>query len=71
MLASPGRRVRQRTRSPCLSTGNARDIARTEGLSTVQIWVTPYGLGSVPFHIRHIASSTDRLITYLEGKQLF
>jgi hypothetical protein len=37
----------------------------------VQIWVTPYGLGSVPFHIRHIASSTDRLITYLEGKQLF
>ncbi len=47
------------------------DIARhTEGLTTEQIWSTPHGFGSVGFHIRHIAGSTDRLITYLEGKGL-
>jgi uncharacterized damage-inducible protein DinB len=42
------------------------DLARfTEGLSTEQLWKTQIG-----FHIRHIARSTDRLITYLEGSQL-
>ncbi len=41
-----------------------------EGLTVEQIWATPYGLGSLGFHLRHIAGSTDRLITYLEGKQL-
>ena len=42
----------------------------TEGLHVPQIWAKPYGFGSVGFHIRHIAGSTDRLMTYLEGKQL-
>ncbi len=42
----------------------------TEGLTTEQIWSTPHGFGSVGFHIRHVAGSTDRLMTYLEGKQL-
>jgi uncharacterized damage-inducible protein DinB len=47
------------------------DIAEhTEGLTTKQIWATPHGFGSVGFHIRHIAGSVDRLITYLAGKQL-
>jgi len=47
------------------------DIARhTEGLTTEQIWATPHGFGSVGFHVRHAAGSTDRLITYLEGKGL-
>jgi uncharacterized damage-inducible protein DinB len=44
--------------------------AHTEGLTTEQIWTTPFGFGSVGFHMRHIAGSIDRLITYLEGKQL-
>jgi uncharacterized damage-inducible protein DinB len=44
--------------------------AHTEGLSTGQLWATPFGFGSVGFHLRHIAGSTDRLVTYLEGKQL-
>lgn len=44
--------------------------AWTEDLSIEQIWATPYGLGSAGFHIRHIARSTDRLFTYLEGRQL-
>jgi uncharacterized damage-inducible protein DinB len=47
------------------------DLARyTEGLDAHQIWATPHGLGSLGFHIRHIAGSTSRLMTYLEGKQL-
>ena len=47
------------------------DLAmHTSGLTTEQIWATPHGLGSVGFHISHIAGSTDRLITYLQGKQL-
>jgi|SRR5579871_870160 len=47
------------------------DLARhTEGLTPDQIWARPYGLGSAGFHIRHIAGSTGRLITYLENKDL-
>ena len=47
------------------------DLANyTQPLTTEQIWATPYGFGSVGFHIRHIAGSTGRLLTYLEGKQL-
>jgi uncharacterized damage-inducible protein DinB len=44
--------------------------AHTEGLTTEQIWVQPFGFGSVGFHIRHIGGSTERLMTYLEGRQL-
>jgi uncharacterized damage-inducible protein DinB len=40
------------------------------GLTIEQIWATPHGLGSLGFHIRHIAGSTTRLTTYLEGNQL-
>ena len=47
------------------------DLAKyTEGLTTEQIWAAPHGFGSVGFHLRHIAGSTDRLMTYLEGHQL-
>ena len=47
------------------------DIAKyTESLTSEQIWAKPYGLASVGFHVRHIAGSTDRLMTYLQGKQL-
>jgi uncharacterized damage-inducible protein DinB len=47
------------------------DVAKyTDGLTVRQIWATPHGMGSVGFHLRHIAGSTDRLITYLEAKQL-
>jgi uncharacterized damage-inducible protein DinB len=42
----------------------------TEGLTADRIWATPHGFGSVGFHIRHIAGSTDRLMTYLEGREL-
>jgi uncharacterized damage-inducible protein DinB len=47
------------------------DLARyTQGLTYGQIWATPHGFGSVGFHIRHIAGSTGRLMTYLEGREL-
>jgi uncharacterized damage-inducible protein DinB len=47
------------------------DLARfTDGLTAERLWATPYGFGSVGFHLRHIAGSTDRLMTYLEGRQL-
>jgi len=46
------------------------DLAlHTSGLTNQQIWA-PHGLGSVGFHIRHIAGSTSRLMTYLQGQQL-
>lgn len=42
----------------------------TAGLSPARIWATPHGLASVGFHILHIAGSTNRLITYLRGREL-
>jgi uncharacterized damage-inducible protein DinB len=42
----------------------------TAGLSPKAIWATPHGFGSVGFHILHIAGSTSRLATYLQGKEL-
>jgi uncharacterized damage-inducible protein DinB len=44
--------------------------AFTRGLTTEQIWLQPHHFGSVGFHLRHIAGSIDRLITYLQGEQL-
>jgi uncharacterized damage-inducible protein DinB len=51
---------------------HAREDLRkyTERLTAEQIWATPHGFGSVGFHMRHIAGSTDRLMTYLEGRDL-
>ncbi len=40
------------------------------GLSDEQLAARPSGLPSVAFHIRHIAGSLDRLLTYAEGNQL-
>ena len=44
--------------------------SHTAGLTTEQIWATPHGFGSVGFHLRHIAGSTARLMTYVTGAQL-
>jgi DinB superfamily len=47
------------------------DLARhTEGLTVAQVWARPHGLAPLGFHLRHIAGSVDRLITYLEARQL-
>ena len=47
------------------------DLARyTEGLSTDDVWRRTGTLPSLGFHLRHIAHSVDRLVTYLCGDQL-
>ena len=40
------------------------------GLSDEQMNARPPGLPSVAFHLRHIARSLDRLLTYAEGRSL-
>lgn len=42
----------------------------TDGLTDAEIQCHPFGLMPVARHLRHIARSTDRLLTYAEGKQL-
>jgi uncharacterized damage-inducible protein DinB len=47
------------------------DLAdHTEGLTPEQFWVRPFGFGATGFHVSHIAGSTRRLMTYLQGRQL-
>jgi uncharacterized damage-inducible protein DinB len=47
------------------------DLAQyTAGLTHEQLWATPHSFGSVGFHLRHIAGSTERLMIYLQGRQL-
>lgn len=41
-----------------------------DGLNDEQINARPGGLPSVAFHLRHIARSLDRLLTYAEGRDL-
>ena len=40
------------------------------GLTPEQLWTKPNGTTSIGFHGRHLAGSTNRLCTYLEGRQL-
>jgi uncharacterized damage-inducible protein DinB len=47
------------------------DIAKwTQGLTDAEVHAKPLGLPSIAFHLRHIARSTDRLLTYAEGNPL-
>jgi uncharacterized damage-inducible protein DinB len=47
------------------------DAARwCAGLTREELNERPFGLPSVAFHIRHIAGSLDRLLTYAEGRPL-
>jgi uncharacterized damage-inducible protein DinB len=42
----------------------------TDGLTDVEVHTVPLELPPVAFHLRHIARSVDRLLTYAEGGQL-
>jgi uncharacterized damage-inducible protein DinB len=42
----------------------------TAGLADAEVHEHPLGLSSIAFHLRHIARSTDRILTYAEGMQL-
>ena len=47
------------------------DIARwCSGLSDAEMNARPFGVASVAFHLRHIAGSLDRLLTYADGRSL-
>ncbi len=50
---------------------SAEDAARwTDPLTDAQLLARPSNLAPVAFHLRHIARSLDRLLTYAEGNQL-
>lgn len=47
------------------------DLERIEPLlSDEELWETPGRAASAGFHLRHLAGSTDRLLTYARGEQL-
>lgn len=47
------------------------DVERAASdLSTEDLWARPGGAASVGFHLRHLAGSTDRLLTYARGEAL-
>ena len=49
----------------------AEDLAKwTAGLTDAEVHAGPLGLTSVASHLRHLARSTDRILTYAEGGQL-
>jgi uncharacterized damage-inducible protein DinB len=66
------------TETPAVSRGvlHALELAREDtrkwcgGLSDSQLHARPASLPSVAFHLRHIAGSIDRLLTYVEGRAL-
>jgi uncharacterized damage-inducible protein DinB len=47
------------------------DLAAAAGaLPLEHLWARPAGAASVAFHLRHIAGSLDRLLTYARGESL-
>jgi len=42
----------------------------TADLLQAELWVRPFGLTPVGFHIRHLTGSTERLMTYVQGREL-
>jgi uncharacterized damage-inducible protein DinB len=44
--------------------------AAARGLTREQLWARPGGAASVGFHLRHVAGSIDRLLTYARGAPL-
>lgn len=47
------------------------DIAvAADGVSVDQLWLRPNGAASLGYHLRHLAGSLDRLLTYARGAQL-
>ena len=47
------------------------DITKwTAGLTDTEVHAQPHGLASIAFHLKHIARSVDRILTYAEGHPL-
>ena len=49
----------------------SEDLSKwTAGLADAEIHARPFGLPSAAFHLRHIARSVDRILSYAEGNAL-
>ena len=46
------------------------EIAHLATLSPEDLWARPGGAASIGFHLRHLAGSLDRLLTYARGDSL-
>ena len=44
--------------------------ASVASLSFEEVWTRPGGAASVGFHVKHLAGSLDRLLTYAKGERL-
>jgi uncharacterized damage-inducible protein DinB len=45
-------------------------VGAARELTVPELWEMPMGAASVGFHLRHMAGSIDRLLTYSRGEQL-
>lgn len=54
----------------CLMQCREEIRAVASDLPIDQLWAKPGGAASAGFHLRHIAGSLDRLLTYARGQQL-
>src|SRR4051812_5971714 len=46
------------------------EIGRAAGVPSEHLWARPGGAASIGFHLKHLAGSLDRLLTYAAGRQL-
>ena len=46
------------------------ELEGAAALPPAQLWARPGGAASIGFHLRHLAGSLDRLLTYASGKPL-
>jgi uncharacterized damage-inducible protein DinB len=46
------------------------EIERAAQLPVEDVWARPGGAASIGFHLKHLAGSLDRLLTYAAGRQL-
>src|SRR5215475_5139118 len=46
------------------------EIEAVSALPPDKLWVRPGGAASIGFHLKHLAGSLDRLLTYALGKPL-
>ena len=44
--------------------------AAAAGASDAELWARPGGAASAGFHLRHLAGSLERLLTYARGEKL-
>ena len=66
-LWRPGAAPAGRARVP-LSIEDCEHAAA--GLTPEALWLSPGGAAPIGFHLRHLAGSTDRLLTYARGERL-